>query len=107
MKLFIILILLAAFLAVLYYRLRPYIRMARQMLGIVRDVRGVGRQDAAQPLRSEARQETVKRLVRCDSCNTWIPASRAVKLRSSLSNYCSHACLEASAVESNRRKTAG
>jgi hypothetical protein len=105
LKLFIILILLAVFLGLLYFRLRPYIKMARRMLGIVRDVRSVGRSEPAQPLRSETSADS--KLVRCDSCNTWVPASRAVKLRSSRATYCSHACLEASAAESNKRRTAG
>lgn len=105
MKFVIILILLALFLGLLYFRLRPYIKMARRMLGIVRDVRSVSRNEPAQPLRSEASE--VSKLVRCDSCNTWIPASRAVKLRSSLATYCSHTCLETSAAESNKRRTAG
>jgi hypothetical protein len=105
LKLFIILILLAAFAGLLYFRLRPYIQMARRMLGVVRGVRSVSRNEPAQPLRSESSSSS--KLVRCDSCNTWIPASRAVKLRSSLATYCSHACLEASAAESSKRRTAG
>lgn len=105
MKFFIISLLLLVFLALLYFRLRPYIRMARRMFGFVRDVRGMSGSEPAQPLRPEAIASS--KLVRCDACGTWIPASRAVKLRSSLSTYCSHACLETSAADSNRRKTAG
>ena len=105
MKLFIILLLVSIFFALLYFRLRPYLRLARRMFAVVRDVRAVSQNEPAQPLQSQPGAGT--RLVRCDACGTWIPASRAVKLRSSASAYCSHACLEASAAESGKRKTAG
>ncbi|HEX7997976.1 MAG TPA: hypothetical protein VF528_06260 [Pyrinomonadaceae bacterium] len=105
MKLIIILSLLAIFLLLLFIRLRPYIRIARQMFGIMRGVRGMSRSEVAQPLRAEA--AAGNKLVRCSACGTWIPASRVVKLRSSLANYCSHDCLEASVAGVNKRKTAG
>lgn len=107
MKLIIILSLLAIFLLLLYLRLRPYIKLTRQMLGIMRGARGnMGQSEAAQPLRPEAAAAENK-LIRCSACGTWIPASRAVKLRSSLAGYCSHACLETSAAGAVKRKTAG
>lgn len=108
MKLLIILVLLAVFAGLLYFRLRPYIKIARQMFGIARGVRNMSRgEHASQPLRPEA-AATSDHLLRCDACGTWTPASRAVKLRSSRTTYCSHACLEASATAgSNKRKTAG
>lgn len=105
MKFIVILILLLIFLTLLYFRLRPYINMARRMFGVVRDVRSMNRGEPAQPIRTEA--TAGNKLLRCDACGTWIPASRAVKLRSSSSTYCSHACLEASAAGSSKRKTAG
>lgn len=108
MRFFVIFVLLAIFAGLLYFRLRPYIKMARRMFGIARDVRNMSRGERpAQPLRSEA-AATSDQLLRCDACGTWTPASRAVKLRSSRATYCSHACLEASAATgSNKRKTAG
>jgi hypothetical protein len=105
LKLIIILSLLAVFLLLLYLRLRPYIKITRQMMGIMRGARGMAQSDVAQPLRPEATADT--KLVRCSACSTWIPASRALKLRSSLASYCSHACLEASAAGHSKRKTAG
>ena len=105
MKLLIVLIILVIFLALLYLRLRPYIKMARRMFGVVRDVRGMSQNEAVQPLRSETVADN--RLVRCAACGTWTPASRAVKLRSSSATYCSHTCLETSAAGSSKRKTAG
>lgn len=104
MKLFIILIIVVIFLALIYLRLRPYIKMARRMFGLVRDVRGMGQNETIQPLRSETAADN--KLVRCAACGTWTPATRAVKLRSSSSTYCSHTCLETSAAGSSKRKTA-
>jgi hypothetical protein len=104
LKLVIILILFTIFLALIYLRLRPYIKMARRMFSLARDVRGMSQGETTQPLRSESAADN--KLVRCDACATWIPASRVVKLRSSNAAYCSHACLESSAAEGSRRKTA-
>lgn len=105
MKFLIILLVLVVFLALLYFRLRPYLKMARRMFGMVRDVRGMSRNEVVQPLRSETVADN--KLVRCAACGTWTPASRAVKLRSSSATYCSHLCLETSAAGSSQRKTAG
>jgi hypothetical protein len=106
LRLIFIVILLAGCFGLLYYRLRPYIMMARRMFGVIRDVRGMSRgEPATQPLNSEA--TTGQKLVRCDACGTWIPSTRAVRLRASRASYCSHSCLESSAAESGKRKTAG
>lgn len=104
MKLLIVLGVLALIFLVIYLRLRPYIRMARQMFGVARDVRGVVREE---PARSAAtRGGAGDKLVRCAACGTWVPSSRAVNLRSSSASYCSHACLE-SVAEGSERKAAG
>ena len=105
MKYLIILILLVSFLGLLYLRLRPYLKIARRMFGVVRDVRGMSRNEVVQPLRPETAADN--KLVRCTSCGTWTPVSRAVKLRSSSATYCSHVCLETSAAGSSKRRTAG
>jgi hypothetical protein len=102
LKLLIIFGILAVIFLLIYLRLRPYIRMARKMFGVARDVRGAMRQE---PIVSSARGAGDK-LLRCDACGTWIPSSRAVRLRSSNAAYCSHTCLE-SAAEGSKRKAAG
>ncbi|HJU53847.1 MAG TPA: hypothetical protein VJ715_04715 [Pyrinomonadaceae bacterium] len=103
MKFLIIFGIFAVLILLLYLRLRPYIRMARQMFGVARQVRRVVRDDGVTSL---ARNDSAgDRLVRCDSCETWIPASRALKLRSSSASYCSHDCLE-SMAEGSKRKVA-
>jgi hypothetical protein len=103
LKLLIILGILGIILLLIYLRLRPYIRMARQMFGVARDVRGAMRQE---PAASGGRSGAGDKLVRCDACATWIPSSRAIRLRSANASYCSHACLE-NAATGNKRKAAG
>lgn len=102
MKYLLILAVLIALCSLLYWRLRPYIAMARRALGFVRDLRRMSANEASEPLRPSSKPSD--RLVRCGSCNTWIPASRAVKLRSASTYYCSHACLEG---QGERRKAEG
>ena len=108
MKYAVILVLLAAAVGLLYWRLRPYIKMARRFLVVVRDVRRVSESG---PVADVPQRESVRAsnemLVRCAACGTWLPASRAVRLRSSQSPYCSHACLERAAdAPRSSRKTA-
>ena len=88
------------FYALLYWRLRPYIRAIRRFLGVVREMRSV-----SEPRESSRRaaSEAGERLVRCDACGTWIPAPRAIKLRGSAASYCSHTCLENAATGSSRK----
>lgn len=103
MKYLIIFFLLLAFWTYMLWRLRPYIKMARRVLGIVRDVQQVNtvESSAREPLRAGGSNA---RLVRCASCDTWIPAERAVKLRSQTSSYCSHECLERAADAPQRAR---
>ncbi len=108
MKYIVTLVLLATLVGLVYWRLRPYVRMARRVLGVVRDVRRVSESgptaDVQQRRRERASNEM---LVRCAACGTWLPASRAVRLRASQSPYCSHACLERAAdAPRSSRKTA-
>ncbi|MGB7926103.1 MAG: hypothetical protein WCF57_22880 [Pyrinomonadaceae bacterium] len=83
------------FYAFLYWRLRPYIATVRRILGILRDARRMS--EPTEPARRSV-GETGERLVRCDACGIWTPADRAVKLRGSVSSYCSHVCLEKAAT---------
>jgi hypothetical protein len=108
LKYLVILLLLLIFWAFVLWRLRPYIEMARRVLGIMKDVRQVTNQDLAEPARSAATGRDGQKLVRCASCQTWIPASRALKLRSQSSVYCSHECLERAADQPARaRRSSG
>lgn len=100
MKYLLLILLLAALLALVYWRLRPYIRAARRALKVVGDMRRVARGEApaADVPTPRARQKAAQeKLLRCASCGSWTPASRAVKLRDGVA-YCSHACLERAAA---------
>jgi hypothetical protein len=106
-KYILILIVLAAAGAFVYWRLRPYIRMVQRFLGVMRDVRSVSESMPSDIRRRESVTASSEPLVHCASCGTWLPASRAVKLRASKSSYCSHACLERAADAPRRsHKTA-
>jgi len=105
-KYLIVAVVLGVFFVIIYLRLRPYINMARRVLGVVREARGM---NVGQRMPPTVRQQTSdgERLVRCAVCGTWFPASRAISLRSTSSNFCSHACLERSAGEESARRAAG
>jgi hypothetical protein len=102
LKYLLILLLLLIFWAFILWRMRPYIKMAQRVLGIMKDVRQVGERDYAEPLRQASKDG--QKLIRCASCNTWIPASRAVRLRTQSAAYCSHECLERAAAEPQRAR---
>lgn len=90
----------AVILFLLYLRLRPFIRMARQMFGVAREVHRVTRPASTASTQKATASES---LVRCSACGTWIPQGRALKLRASNTSYCSAACLERSAQGSKRK----
>jgi hypothetical protein len=84
-------------LALLYWRLRPYIRMLRQAFGVAREVR---RAMTAGPQNTMPRQRAAGeiKLVQCASCHTWVPQARAITVGASRSSYCSHGCLERASI---------
>ena len=94
---YLLLLALLAFAAVLvYWRLRPYIHFARRAFGFVRDARRLSQQEMPGPAPRRA-ATSGERLVRCSSCGTWLPSSRALSARASSEVYCSTDCLERSA----------
>lgn len=99
MKLLLILLLLLALVgAYAYWRLRPYIRAARQIFGAARGSVRVGeRTQGAGDAQTIGGHPAAESLVRCASCDTWIPASRALSLGGRSAQFCSHTCLEGAA----------
>jgi hypothetical protein len=88
--------LIAAF---VFLRLRPYLRLIRKVvtaLNVSTDVSTTPRE----------RSPSKNKLVRCDSCGTWVPADRVFRLNSGLSNYCSRECL-ANKAEAKEQKLVG
>ena len=98
MKYLFLLALLAAVAFFVYWRLRPYIRGLRRLIGVVREVKRVreGARPSDLPRQPKRASDRGEKLLRCAACGTWMPASRAVKLRAG-ATYCSHACLERAA----------
>ena len=106
MKYLIVALILGAFLTIVYLRLRPYLNFARRVFGVVREARGMSVGQGMPDSAVRPGKTNGERLVRCASCGTWLPASRALTLRASPSNFCSHACMERSAGESSTRRAA-
>ena len=107
---YLLLLVVLSFVAVLVYRrLRPYIHFARRALGVVRDVRRLSQQEmpGPSPRRAPSASAAGERLVRCSSCGTWLPSSRALAPRSSSEVYCSADCLERSARGESRPRAVG
>jgi hypothetical protein len=108
-KYVLILALFAAVAFLVYWRLRPYIRGVRRLVGVLREVKRM--RDGVPPAGFPQQQPGPKKaadekLQRCAACGTWMPASRAVSLRGG-ATYCSHACLERAADAPRRaRKSA-
>lgn len=100
MKYLLLLAVLTVVALLVFWRLRPYIHFARRAFGFVRDVRRLSRQDLPGPAPRRA-SSAGERLVRCASCGTWLPSSRALAARASSEAYCSTDCLELSARRSS------
>jgi len=62
--------LLALLLVLLYRRVRPYLKASRQFLHIVRHFQ--------QSARGRVPDTKSEKLIRCEQCETWIPAGRRV-----------------------------
>lgn len=86
-------------LLLIYSRVRPYIKMAKKFVGVVKDVTG-SPADGARGTNAKSDSK----LVRCVSCGTWIPANRAIGAGKGSATYCSRECLEKTPKE---RKLAG
>lgn len=92
-----------------YWRLRPYINIARRFFGAVREARRVAEQRGADGRGDVAAAREPRRvggpLARCPVCGTWFPPERAVTFRGDPAKYCSHACLERAAERPRRTGT--
>lgn len=107
MKYLFVAVIFGALCTIIYLRLRPYINFVRRMLGVVREARGMSAGGQQTPDAMRRKPTGDERLVRCASCGTWLPASRALTLRATSSTFCSHACMERSAGAESTRRAAG
>ena len=103
MKFLVIAALLALLLLLLYSRLYPYLTILKKILGAAKTMADSPPNPNVVFRGSTAK--TDRKLVRCVSCGTWIPAERAIGMGAGLSVYCSRECIEKSTA-SDKRKAA-
>jgi hypothetical protein len=94
MKYLIIAALVGLVFVLIYARVRPYLKLIREVKSAFEE----------RPQTTAISQK--KQLVRCEGCNTWIPADRALNLKAGLSTFCSTECM-AKTPASKPRKIAG
>jgi hypothetical protein len=101
LKYLIIAALLSFAFVIVYSRVRPYLKLIRKVVDSL-NVATEGTVTTATQQRSPSKNK----LVRCDSCGTWIPAERALHLGSGLASFCSTECLTKNS-QAKERKLAG
>ena len=101
MKYLILAALVSIAFVIIYSRVRPYLKLFRKVVESL-NVATEGTVTTATQQRSPSKNK----LVRCDSCGTWIPAERAIHLGSGLASFCSTECLTKNS-QSKERKLAG
>ncbi|HEX5834762.1 MAG TPA: hypothetical protein VFY34_12960 [Pyrinomonadaceae bacterium] len=101
MKYLILAALVSIAFVIVYSRVRPYLKLIRKVVESL-NVATEGTVTTATQQRSPSKNK----LVRCDSCGTWIPAERALHLGSGLASFCSTECLTKNS-QSKERKLAG
>ncbi|HSE34071.1 MAG TPA: hypothetical protein VLA93_21035 [Pyrinomonadaceae bacterium] len=83
-----------------YSRLRPYLQMVQKALNFLNDAQ-TSVNNASPARRTNSRAE--HKLIRCESCGTWVPEDRALKVSGGLAQYCSRECLEKTAASKEHR----
>ena len=100
MKYLIIAALVSIVFVLVYTRVRPYLKLIQkivQSLNVVTDVNT--------SVAPRQKVSSRNKLVRCDSCGTWIPSERALSLNSGLATFCSTECMTKKPAK--ERKLAG
>jgi len=101
LKYLIIATLVSVAFVIIYSRLRPYLLLLRKLVNTLNSAAETTATAANAP-----RTPSKNKLVRCDSCGTWIPAERAIQLGSGLASFCSTECLTKNS-QSKQQKLAG
>ena len=101
MKYLIIAALVSIAFVLVYSRVRPYLKLIRKVVESL----NVATEGTVTPA-NQQRSPSKNKLVRCDSCGTWIPAERALHLGSGLASFCSTECVTKNS-ETKERKLAG
>ena len=101
MKYLIIAALVSIVFVLVYSRVRPYLKLIRNVVNSLNVATDVSASTA-----SQQKSPSRNKLVRCERCGTWIPAERALNLNSGLATFCSPECMAAEPA-SKERKIAG
>ena len=102
MKYLIIAALVSIIFVLVYARVRPYLKLIQKVVQSFNVVTEINTSAAA----AQPKTPSKNKLIRCDSCGTWIPAERALSLNSGLATFCSAECM-ANRGSSKERKLAG
>jgi hypothetical protein len=95
LKYLVVAALLSLLLLLLYSRLYPYLQIVKKVFGVAKNITDTPRDASVRAAKTEGR------LVRCESCGTWIPADRAIGFKSGRTKYCSRECIEKGASRPN------
>ena len=101
MKYLIIAGLVSIIFVLVYARVRPYLKLMQKVVQSFSVVTEINTSTAA----AQQKTPSKNKLIRCDSCGTWIPAERAMTLNSGLATFCSAECM--AKEPSKKRKLAG
>jgi hypothetical protein len=85
LKYLVVIALVALLFFLLYRKVRPYIKNLRQILEVIRQFQAGGSTVDSQP--------GPEKLIQCETCGIWVPASRALPSRSE-KVFCSIKCRE-------------
>ena len=99
MKYVIIAALVSIIFVLVYTRVRPYLKLIQKVMQSLNVVTDINTSTATTRQKVSSRNK----LVRCDSCGTWIPSERALSLNSGLATFCSAECMK----PAKERKLAG
>src|SRR5215203_5539363 len=89
MKYLIIAGLVSVIFVLVYARVRPYLKLMQKVVQSFSVVTEINTSAAA----TQQKTPSKNKLIRCDSCGTWIPAERAMTLNSGLATFCSAECM--------------
>ncbi|HEY0765740.1 MAG TPA: hypothetical protein VGD61_25390 [Pyrinomonadaceae bacterium] len=101
MKYLIIAALVSIIFVLVYSRVRPYLKLIQKILSSLNAAVDITTSSST----PQPKIPSKNKLVRCESCGTWIPAERAMRLNSGLATFCSAECMANRG--SKERKIAG
>jgi hypothetical protein len=101
MKYLVIAALVSIIFVLVYSRVCPYLKLIQKIANSLNAAVDITTTTPAQRPKTPSKNK----LVRCDSCGTWIPAERALNFNSGLATFCSTECMANKG--SKERKIAG